>query len=305
MGSIYWIENKDNDITIFGSIVTNITLCKILILSGSGCDGGEIMAAKLVGQTALVTGGGRGIGLGITTCLIREGAKVIIAGRTSNVFSISETLGDNVIPCQTDISDCASVRKTISPILEKLGGVDILVNNAGISRLCQFMDLSEEILDQHVKTNVLGAVYCTKLAIPYIVGHNYGRIINISSVTGPFVADPGDCAYALTKAALIGFTKSLSVEFAAHNITVNAICPGYVLSDMVKGSASISNPQNPQQILDDIAGSIPLGRLGTPRDIGELAVFLASEEAAYITGQAIIIDGGNSIPETISMGLRT
>ena len=126
----------------------------------------------------------------------------------------------------------------------------------------------------------------------------------MSSVTGPFVADPGGCAYSMTKAAPIGFTKLLAVEFASYNITVNAICPGYIQTDMSRHSAGISQPGKQQNVMDSIANGVPLKRLGTPQDVASLAVYLASDGASYITGQAVIIDGGNSIPETTVMGLR-
>ena len=262
------------------------------------------MGKQLAGKKALITGGGNGIGMGIAQAFVREGAVVAILGRSRNVRETAAMLGKQAFSYEADITDRDSLGKSIEKMEQEIGPVDILVNNAGISQLCRFLDLSEEILEKHYRTNVLGAVRCAGLVLPHMMRQHYGRIINMSSVTGPFVADPGDSAYAMTKAAMIGLTKSLAVEFAPYNITVNAICPGYILSPMSYGSASRSCPMNPQQILDSIAAGIPLKRLGTAQEIGKLASFLAGDGAAYITGQAMIIDGGNSIQETNAMGFR-
>lgn len=130
-----------------------------------------------------------------------------------------------------------------------------------------------------------------------------GSIINLSSVTGPMVADSGEVAYATTKAALIGFTKGLAAELVHKNIRVNAIMPGYIMTPMVEGMAKESNPNNPEEVVRGIARAIPMGRLGTPLELGNLAAFLASEESSYITGQGIVIDGASTLPETMTMGV--
>ena len=130
-----------------------------------------------------------------------------------------------------------------------------------------------------------------------------GSIVNLSSVTGPKVADPGECAYATTKAALIGFTKSLAAELVDKNIRVNAIMPGYIMTPMVSGMAKESDQNNPQSVIDGIAKGIPMKRLGTIEELGNLAAFLASDESSYITAQGIVIDGGSTLPETMTMGV--
>ncbi|WP_427113879.1 SDR family NAD(P)-dependent oxidoreductase [Megasphaera sueciensis] len=262
------------------------------------------MGNQLAGKKALVTGGGSGIGRAVAAAFSAAGAVVAVLGRSGKVREAAAVLGDTVYPYQADIGDAASVREAAAKIDQDMGSVDILVNNAGMSHLCRFLDMSGELIEQHYRTNVLGAVYCTQLVLPHMMRQHFGRIINMSSVTGPFVADPGDCAYAMTKAALIGFTKSLAVEFASYHITVNAICPGYIQSDMSRHSAEISQPGNLQDVFGQIAAGVPLQRLGTPQDVANLAVYLASDGAAYITGQAVIIDGGRSISETTVMGLR-
>ena len=135
-----------------------------------------------------------------------------------------------------------------------------------------------------------------------MIKNEYGKIINLSSVTGVQVADPGESAYAATKGAILGLTKALAVEYASKNINVNAILPGYVKTPMVKNMAELTNPENPEEVINGIAQNIPMGRLGKINEIGELAAFLASEESSYITGEGIVISGGSTLPETMTMG---
>jgi NAD(P)-dependent dehydrogenase (short-subunit alcohol dehydrogenase family) len=165
-------------------------------------------------------------------------------------------------------------------------------------------DMSDEILHFHWRVNVLGTWNCTKALIGHMIARRYGRIVNMSSVTGPRVSDPGMMAYGLSKGAVLAFTKATAMDVARYGITANAILPGYILTPMVRHSAEESNPANPQIVIDGIAAGIPMGRLGEPREIGYLAAFLASDEAAYITGGEFLIDGGNTLPETSAMGLK-
>lgn len=254
-------------------------------------------------KTVFITGGGSGIGFGIARCFYRQGYHVIIVGRSNRVITAAKKLGPNAKAWQVDISKKTNVENIFEMLKQQQIQVDVLVNNAGISHLCRFLDVTDEILQDHYETNVLGCIYCTQAVLPQMIEQQWGRIIMISSVTGPFVADPGDCAYAMTKAALLGITKSLAIEFAPYQITVNAICPGYVRTPMSIGSASVSARNDTEDILQSIAAEVPLKRLGTPEEIGELAVFLASSGAAYITGQSIICDGGHSVSETSVMGM--
>ena len=136
-----------------------------------------------------------------------------------------------------------------------------------------------------------------------MIKNKSGKIVNLSSVTGPMVADSGEVAYATTKAAILGFTKALAMELVNEGINVNAIMPGYILTPMVENMAKLSCPENPQSVVDGIAEGIPMGRLGTIQELGELAAFLASDEASYITGQGIVIDGASTLPETKTMGV--
>jgi len=145
----------------------------------------------------------------------------------------------------------------------------------------------------------------TQAVIPYMKKNRYGRIVNMSSVTGPYECDRGYSAYAATKAALIGFTKAIASEYAEYGITCNAVCPGFILTPNVLRSAKTTNPDNPQSVIDKIAGAVPVKKLGTPEQIGSLVAFLAGDNAEYITGTANVIDGGNMIPETSVMGVHS
>lgn len=259
---------------------------------------------RLTGKIALVTGAAMGNGRGIAEVLLNEGATVILADVSEQVYKTAEELGERTYPIFMDVTNREQVNKCVEECEKKFGRIDILVNNAGIARFSKFVDITDELRDLHFKVNVIGPWNCTKAVLPIMLKHKYGRIINMSSVTGPYVADPGEIAYATSKAALIGFTKSLAIETAAENITVNALCPGYILTPMVMHSAKESNPENPQAVIDGIAEGVPMRKLGTPKNIGDLVAFLASDAAEYITGQDIIIDGGNSLPETNAMGLK-
>lgn len=137
-----------------------------------------------------------------------------------------------------------------------------------------------------------------------MIDRRYGRIVNMSSVTGPRVSDPGMMAYGMTKGAVLAFTKTTAMDVARYGITANAIIPGYILTPMVRHSAEESDAEDPQSVIDGIAAGVPLGRLGDPKEIGYLAAFLASDEAAYITGTEVLIDGGSTLPETGAMGLK-
>lgn len=259
---------------------------------------------RLDGKVAFVTGAAMGNGRGIAEVLLSEGAKVILADISEQVFETAEQLGKHAVPFMMDVTKPNQVNECVANAEKLLGKIDILVNNAGIARFSKFVDITDELRDLHFKINVIGPWNCAKAILPIMLKNGYGRVINMSSVTGVYVADPGEIAYATSKAALVGFTKAMAIETAAENITVNALCPGYILTPMVMHSAKESNPDNPQAVIDGIAAGIPMKKLGTSKNIGDLVAFLASQEAEYITGQAITIDGGNGIPETSSMGLK-
>lgn len=256
---------------------------------------------KLENRVALVTGGAMGNGKGIVDIFVKYGAKVAILDYSDELGKVVNN--DNIIGFKVDIRDKATVVAAVNKIVEKFGKIDILVNNAGVCKLENFINMDDELRDYHFDINIIGTWNVTKAVLPYMIKNNYGSIINLSSVTGPMVADAGEVAYATTKSAILGFTKSLAREVIDNNIRVNAIMPGYIRTPMVDNMAKISNPENPEAVIKGIEDAIPIKRMGTPNEIGELAAFLASPESSYITAQGIVIDGGSTLPETMTMGV--
>lgn len=255
---------------------------------------------KLKDKVAIVTGGAMGNGLGIVKIFLKHGAKVVILDVDSSLDNVVEIIrkeNKDIYGYKVDIRDKKRVDEVIKDIIDNFGRIDILVNNAGVCKLVPFDEMDDEIRDYHFDININGPWNVTKSCIKYLK-ESKGNIVNLSSVTGPMVADTGEVAYATTKAALIGFTKSLAVEYVKDNVRVNAILPGYIMTPMVAKMAQLSNPENPNAVIDGIASGIPMGRLGTIEELGELAAFLASDEASYITGEGIVISGGSTLPET-------
>ena len=258
---------------------------------------------KLKNKVCVVTGGAMGNGLGIVKVFLKYGAKVSIIDYDESVSAIVAKLnneGYDVIGFHSDIRDKEKVDEAIFKTKEIFGNIDVLVNNAGVAKLQTFMEMSDEVRDFHFDVNIKGTWNVTKSCLKYF--NDNGSIVNLSSVTGPMVADTGECAYATTKAALIGFTKGLAMELVSRNIRVNAIMPGYIMTPMVDGIAKESNSSDPKSVIEGIRIGIPMKRLGTIEELGELAAFLASDESSYITGQGIVIDGGSTLPETMSVG---
>lgn len=261
---------------------------------------------KLEGKTAIITGASKGIGEGIARVFARYGAKLVLAARSDAVEKLAKELTDSgyeAIGVKTDVSDKESVDNLVKTAIEKYQTIDILVNNAGVCVLGDLLSCSDEQRDYHINVNINGVWNVTKAVAPYMIKNKSGRIVVMSSVTGDMVADPGEAAYAMTKSALVGFTKATARELAEYNITVNAICPGYVMTPLVEGMARQSCPEDPQSVIDGIASAVPLKRLANPEEIGELAAFLSCYESSYITGTQIIIDGGSTLPETSTMGI--
>ncbi len=263
---------------------------------------------KLEGKVAIVTGGAMGNGLGIVKVFLRHKAQVVILDYSNSLEEslrkLKEEYPDSVVDGYlVDIRDKEKVKTICDKVYEKYGHIDVLVNNAGVARLETFENMSDEIRDFHFDINIKGTWNVTKAALPYMKKNSSSSIVNLSSVTGPMVADSGEVAYATTKAALIGFTKGLAAEVVTSNIRVNAIMPGYIHTPMVDGIAKESDSENPESVIRGIAAGIPMKRLGTIEELGELAAFLASDESSYITGQGIVIDGGSTLPETMSVGV--
>lgn len=242
---------------------------------------------KLENKIAVVTGASRGIGQGIALELAKAGAIVALVSRTADALKlvaaeIAAVGGTaSVHPC--DISDGEAVAATFKEIVNQYGGLHILVNNAGVTKDALVMRMSTADWELPIKVNLTGAFNCIKAAIRPMMKARFGRIINITSVVG-VTGNAGQANYAASKAGLIGLTKSIAKEVGSRGITVNAIGPGFITTDM---TADIS-----EEIVSKMAESIPLGRLGNPEDIAPAVVFLASEGASYITGQTLLIDGG-------------
>src|SRR5437879_4322221 len=238
-------------------------------------------------QIAVVTGAGRGIGRAIALKFASAGADVVCVSRTAdNSEKAAEevrALGRRAWACPVDVTDGAAVATAAEKILDDTGRVDILVNNAGITRDGLLMRLTEEDWDTVLNTNLKGAFLFMKAFTRAFVKQRSGRIINVASVIG-LIGNAGQCNYAASKAALIGFTKSLARELASRTITVNALAPGFVETDMTAGLS----PELKQEVLK----KIPMNSFGTPEDIANAALFLASPGARYVTGQVLTVDGG-------------
>ena len=245
-----------------------------------------------------------GNGLGIVKVFLKYGARVSILDYSEKLNETVNSLkeqGCEVDGYLVDIRDGKKVQETVNKIVEKYHRIDILVNNAGVAKLTPFLETTDEIRDFHFDINIKGTWNVSKAVLPYM-GEN-GSIVNLSSVTGTMVADTGEVAYATTKAAILGFTKGLAAEVVDKGIRVNAILPGYIMTPMVEGIAKDSDSSNPTSVVEGIAKGIPMKRLGTIEELGELAAFLASNESSYLTGQSYVIDGGSTLPETMSVGV--
>ncbi|MBA7609878.1 Oxidoreductase UcpA [subsurface metagenome] len=256
---------------------------------------------KLEDKVALVTGAARGNGEGVARVMARNGATVVLTDVLDLVHETAKSISDDghkAVSFKMDITKPAEVNSVVQKVLEQFGKIDILVNNAGVCYLVPFVDMTDELRDKTFDINIKGTFIVTKAVLSGMLKRKYGRIVNLSSVTGPLVADIGETAYAATKAAIWGFTRALAIEVAQYGITVNAICPGMIDTEMVRGMAAETNPSDPQSALKDLARGIPMGRLGTIEEVGELAAFLASDEAKYITGTPILLDGGSTLPES-------
>src|SRR5712691_8800346 len=239
-------------------------------------------------QVAIVTGAGRGIGQAIALRLANEGARIACVSRTDanakNVADQIDAIRANAAKAYAvDIADHAAVQKVGAEILNDFGRIDILVNNAGVTRDGLAMRMSLEDWDSVVNTNLRGAFSFVHAVIRAMIKQRGGRIINISSVIG-LMGNAGQTNYAASKAGLIGFTKSLARELASRNITVNAVAPGFITTDMTNALS--------EEVQKNIISRIPLGRVGEPEDVANAVTFLASTQASYITGQVLCVDGG-------------
>lgn len=255
---------------------------------------------KLKDKLAFITGGGRGIGSAIAVAFAREGANVAVAARTEEQVqavaqAISDKHGVKAIPIVCDVSNTEQVREAFAKVEKEFShGPDILVNNAGIAVSAAFLKTDDELWQRHLAINLSGTFYCTRAALPAMLERGWGRIINIASIAGktgaPYVA-----AYTASKHGVLGLTRSLALEVALKGITVNAICPGYVDTEMTtRGIENITSRtgRSAEESLELLKRMSPQNRLVTSEEVAAVALLLASEEGRGITGQAINVDGG-------------
>lgn len=250
----------------------------------------------LTNKVAIITGASKGIGKGIAEVFASDGCHLILTAREpeSLEHAVAQIRQKNssiqVIGIQADVANENDMRKVVNLAKDRFGRVDILCQNAGIFPIKPLPEMSLADWNAVTHTNLTGTFIAVNAVLPMMIKQNYGRIVLISSITGPRTGIPGLTHYAASKSGMNGFMKSAAIELAQYNITINAIEPGNILTEGVK--------QAGQEYIDTMRAAIPMGRLGTPQEIGHAAAFLASDQASFITGQSIIVDGGQTLPES-------
>ncbi len=244
-------------------------------------------SVKFSGKTAIVTGAGRGIGQAIALKLAQEGADVVLCGRQPEPLEETAALvratGRTALVVPTDVTKTEEVEACLAKVMETFGRVDILVNNAGVTRDKLLIRMSDEDFDEVMRINLRGAFVFSRAVAKPMMKQRGGSIIQITSVIG-LIGNAGQCNYAASKAGLIAMTKSMAKELAGRGIRVNAVAPGFIVSKMTDAL--------PQEVRDQMLANIPQGRFGQPEDIAQAVAFLASEEASYVTGQVLSVNGG-------------
>jgi 3-oxoacyl-[acyl-carrier protein] reductase len=242
---------------------------------------------SLHGKTAIVTGAAQGIGRAIAEALAREGADVAVCdldpGRSQEAVAAIAATGQRALNVKVNVADWDDVKAMVDQVVKEWGKVDILVNNAGITRDGLLVRMKEEDWNLVLQVNLNGTFHCTKAVLQPMAKQRFGRIVNIASIVGT-MGNAGQANYAASKAAVIGFTKTVAREYASRGITVNAVAPGFIDTAMTQGL--------PADVKETLLKQIPLGRLGRPADIADAVGFLVSERAAYITGHILHVNGG-------------
>ncbi|WP_375490732.1 3-oxoacyl-ACP reductase FabG [uncultured Jatrophihabitans sp.] len=254
------------------------------------------MFTSLAGSSVVVTGGSKGIGKGIAAVFAADGARLVLAGRDGVALEATagqlRTEGAEVVTCVADVANPGDCARLASAAVDAYGGIDVLCANAGMFPEQPLAAMSPEDLEQTLGVNLKGTIFATQACLPALTASGRGRVVVTSSITGPITGVPGWAHYGASKAGQLGFVRAAAVELAPHAITVNAVLPGNVLTEGLAGMG--------EDYLAAMTRSIPLGRLGDVADIGHACLFLASREAGFITGQTIVVDGGQVLPEALA-----
>ncbi len=249
------------------------------------------MFTSLQGRTAIVTGGSKGIGLGIAKVLAGAGINVVITAR--NEADLERACADSdgrITSVAADVAKPEDCRRVVAATVERHGGVDIVCANAGIFPSGRLEELTAEDIDHVLGVNFKGTVFIVQAALDALTASGHGRVVITSSITGPITGFPGWAHYGASKAAQLGFLRTAAMELAPRNVTINAVLPGNIITE---GLIEMG-----QDYMDQMAAAVPAGRLGNVADIGNAALFFATDEAAYITGQTLVVDGGQVLPES-------
>ena len=250
------------------------------------------MLTSFKGKSVIVTGGSKGIGRGIATVFARQGAKVTITARGEEALKLAAAEIEGDVRYELcDVSDWASVQSMVANVIKTHGGLDVICANAGAFPQTKIIDMEPEEWDDVMATNLRSSFLCVKAVIPHFEKAGKGRVVLTSSITGAITGFPGWSHYGASKSGQLGFLKTAAMELSRYNTTINAVMPGNIYTEGLQNLG--------QEYLDTMAASIPLKRLGDVEDIGNAALFFASDEAAYITGQQIVVDGGQIIPESL------